>query len=117
MCHNGGYARCYLSIHSRNSPLARSVVIVQGEWPTVFFMHRRPPGECAHMPHIARQIGRDVAVPRPSTASMKNLSQRPTEASSRPLRPDQGKVGLEVSSIDGVTLSDGEGRGERAQCR
>ena len=41
---------------------------------------------------------------------MKNLSQRPTEASSRPVRLDRGKVGLKVSSIDAVTLSDGEGR-------
>ena len=41
------------------------------------------------------------------------------EASSRPVTPDRRKVGLEVSSIEGVTLSDGEGRGERAQlhCR
>jgi hypothetical protein len=37
-------------------------------------------------------------------------SQRPTEASSRPVTPDRRKVGLEVSSIDAVTLSDGEGR-------
>jgi hypothetical protein len=42
---------------------------------------------------------------------MKNLSQRPTEASSRPVTPDRRKVGLEVSSIDAVTLSDREGRG------
>jgi hypothetical protein len=47
---------------------------------------------------------------RGGTASMRNLSQRPTEASSRPVTPDQREAGLEVSSIDGVTLSDGEGR-------
>jgi hypothetical protein len=41
---------------------------------------------------------------------MRNLSKRPTEASSRPVTPDRRKVGLEVSSIDSVTLSDGEGR-------
>jgi len=41
---------------------------------------------------------------------MRNLSQRPTEASSRPVTPDRRKVGLEVSSIDSVTLSDGESR-------
>ena len=41
---------------------------------------------------------------------MKNLSQRHTEASSRPVTPDRRKAGLEVGSIDGVTLSDGEGR-------
>ena len=41
---------------------------------------------------------------------MKNLSQRPTEASSGPVAPDRRKVGLEVSSIDAVTLSDREGR-------
>jgi hypothetical protein len=40
---------------------------------------------------------------------MKNLSQRPTEASSKQVAPDRGKVGLEVSSIHGVTLGDGEG--------
>jgi hypothetical protein len=39
---------------------------------------------------------------------MRNLSQRLTEASSRPVTPDRRKVGLEVSSIDIVTLSDGE---------
>jgi len=39
---------------------------------------------------------------------MRNLSQRPTEASSRPVTPDRRKVGLEVSSIDSVTLSEGE---------
>jgi len=50
------------------------------------------------------------AVPRRDTASAKNLSQRPTEASSRPVTPDRKKVGLEVSPVDGVTLSDGEGR-------
>lgn len=61
------------------------------------------------MPHIARQLGHDVAVPR-GTASMRNLSQRPTEASSRPVTPDRRKVGLEVSSIDSVTLSDGESK-------
>jgi hypothetical protein len=42
------------------------------------------------------------------TASTKNLSQRPTEASSRPVTPDCRKVGLEVSSTDDVTLSDGK---------
>ena len=41
---------------------------------------------------------------------MRNLSQRPTEASSRPVTPDRRKVGLEVSSIDSVTLSDGESK-------
>jgi tRNA-Thr(GGU) m(6)t(6)A37 methyltransferase TsaA len=40
---------------------------------------------------------------------MKNLSQRPTETSSKPVAPDPRKAGLEVSSIHGVTLSDGEG--------
>jgi hypothetical protein len=45
---------------------------------------------------------------RAGTASMRNLSQRPTEASSRPVTPDRRKVGLEVSSIDSVTLSEGE---------
>ena len=48
-------------------------------------------------------------MPRLGTALRKNLSQRPTEASSRPVTPDRRKVGLAVSSIDGVTLSDGEG--------
>jgi hypothetical protein len=47
---------------------------------------------------------------RGGTASMRNLSQRPTEASSRPVTPDRRKVGLEVSSIDSVTLSDGDSR-------
>jgi hypothetical protein len=46
------------------------------------------------------------AVPRRDTASAKNLSQRPTEASSRPVTPDRRKADLEVSSIDGVTLRD-----------
>ena len=32
------------------------------------------------------------------------------EASSRPSHRTSGKVGLKVSSIDGVTLSDEEGR-------
>jgi len=41
---------------------------------------------------------------------MKNLGQRPAEASSRPVTPDRRKAGLEVSSIDRVTLSDREGR-------
>jgi len=59
------------------------------------------------MPHIALQPGNVVGVPRWGTASTKNLSQRPTEASSRLVTPDRRKVGLEVSSIDGVTLSDG----------
>jgi hypothetical protein len=62
------------------------------------------------MPHIARQLGHDVAVPRRGAASMKNLSQRPTEASSGSVTPDRRTAGLEVSLIDGVTLSDGEGR-------
>jgi len=41
---------------------------------------------------------------------MKNLSQRATEASSRPVTPDRRKASLKVSLIDAVTLSDGEGR-------
>ena len=41
---------------------------------------------------------------------MKNLSQRPTEASSRLVTPDRRKVSLEVSSIDAVTLSDRAGQ-------
>jgi hypothetical protein len=41
---------------------------------------------------------------------MRNLSQRPTEVSSRPVTPDRRKVGLEVSSVDGMTLSEGVGR-------
>jgi hypothetical protein len=69
------------------------------------------------LPHIARQLGHDVAVSRRGTASTKNLSQQPTEASSRPVTSDRRKVGLDVSFSDGVTLSDGESRGERAQCR
>jgi hypothetical protein len=73
------------------------------------FMQWRPRGERPDLPHIARQLGHDVAVPR-GTASMRNLSQRPTEASGRPVTPDRRKVGLEVSSIDSVTLSDGESR-------
>jgi hypothetical protein len=60
--------------------------------------------------HIARQLGHDVAMPRRGTASTKNLSQRPMEASSRPVTPDRMKVGLEVSPVDAVTLSDVEGR-------
>jgi hypothetical protein len=72
-------------------------------------MRRRAWGERTQLPHIARQLGHDVAMPR-GTASMRNLSQRPTEASSRPVTPDRRKVGLEVSSIDSVTLSDGESR-------
>jgi hypothetical protein len=38
---------------------------------------------------------------------MKNVSQRPTQASSRPVTPDRRRVGLEVSSIDAITLSYG----------
>ena len=37
-----------------------------------------------------------------------NLSQRPTEVSTRPVTPDRRNVDLEVSSIDAVTLSDRE---------
>jgi hypothetical protein len=48
---------------------------------------------------------------------MKNLRQLLAEASSRPVTPERREVGLEVSSIDGVTPSGGDGRGERAQCR
>jgi hypothetical protein len=47
-------------------------------------------------------------VPRQGTASAKNLSQRPTEAPSRPVTPDWRKADLEVSSIDGLMLSDGK---------
>jgi len=54
--------------------------------------------------------GHDVAVPQRGTASTMNLGQRPAEASSGSVTPDRRTVGLEVSSIDGVTLSDGEGR-------
>jgi hypothetical protein len=61
------------------------------------------------VPHIVRQLGHDVDLLRRGTDSMKNLSQRPTEASSKQVAPDRGKVGLEVSSIHGVTLGDGEG--------
>ena len=41
---------------------------------------------------------------------MQNLGQRPAEASSRSVTPDRRKAGLEVSPVDAVTLSDGEGR-------
>ena len=41
---------------------------------------------------------------------MQNLGQRRAEASSRSVTPDRRKAGLEVSPIDGVTLSDREGR-------
>jgi [ribosomal protein S5]-alanine N-acetyltransferase len=47
----------------------------------------------------------------------KTLGQRPMEASSRLVTQDRRKVGLEVSSIDGVTLSDGRFGRTRAQCR
>ena len=60
------------------------------------------------LPHMARRVGHDAAVPRQATASTKNLSQRPTEASSRLVTPDRRKADLEVSSIDGLKLSDGK---------
>jgi len=41
---------------------------------------------------------------------MQNLGQRPAEASSRSVTPDRRKAGLEVSPVDAVTVSDGEGR-------
>jgi hypothetical protein len=85
--------------------------------PCRMFMHCHRWAECPLPPHIARPLGRDVAVPRRGAASTKNLSQRPTEASADQSRPDRREVGLEVSSIDGVTLSDGEGRGRRRTVR
>ena len=85
------------------------MVLAQREQADRIFIQRLPRGDCPDLPHIARQLGHDVAVPR-GTASMRNLSQRPTEASSRPVTPDRRKVGLEVSSIDSVTLSDRESR-------
>jgi hypothetical protein len=46
---------------------------------------------------------------------VKNLSQRHTEASSRPVTPARRKVGLEVSSIDAVTLATGKVGRTRAE--
>jgi len=109
-----------VSIGSSGSRARRATKRLAGAPTSLALAALRPSVSTAHrpvMPHIARQLGHDVAVPRRGTASTKNLSQRPTEASSRPVTPDRRKVGLDVSSIDGVTLSDGEGRGERAQCR
>jgi len=41
---------------------------------------------------------------------MQNLGQRRAEASSRSVTSDRRKAGLEVSPVDAVPLSDGEGR-------
>ena len=67
------------------------------------------------MPHIARQLGHDVAVPRRGTASMKKLSQRPTEVPSRLVTPDRRKVGLVVSSIDGCRDAERPGKVRRTR--
>jgi hypothetical protein len=73
-----------------------------------------PPGRhCAHMPHIARQPGHDVAVPRRGTASTKNLSRRPTEASSRPVTPDRRKEGRPRGFVDRRSDAERWGRSGR----
>jgi len=62
------------------------------------------------MPHIARQLGHDVALPQRRTC----LAEEPQPATHGGLQhtvtPNRRKVGLKVSPIDTVTLSDGEDR-------
>lgn len=67
------------------------------------------------LPHIGRQRQHDVAVPRPGCFLEENRDQRPVDGCGRP-----GHAGLDRRSaarIDSVTLSDGEGQGERAPTR
>ena len=85
------------------------LLIVQRERPTVFLCNGAR-GVNVRICMIARQLGHDVAVPWRGTVSMKNLGQRAAEASSGSVTPGRRKVGLEVSPVDAVTLSDGEGR-------
>ena len=68
------------------------------------------PRQLQHDVAVPRHLQHDVAVPQRVSRRRRNLGHSSTEASSRPVTPNRPNVGLEVSLIDGVTLSDGEGR-------
>jgi hypothetical protein len=69
------------------------------------------------MPHIARQTRHDVVGSATGCCIEQHLA-RPIEASSGSVTPNHPKVGWPIGYVDlDITLSDGEGRGERSPSR